>query len=198
MSDRLSVSELEKRMRPGAYSTGGFLGHTESLAAVIAHDRQTLSVLGVSYEQIAQALERLLRGAHDQRAKLLKSNYQEYSRRDTSGYIPNLYRPPPGPYFTIDNLPSTDIGYLVGSKFQVFIAQYRGIQECPWECELIGWSSFDFLILNRQSGRYVTGPGLIVHLIRNHHFFEGLESPYRVDPAVVVEVLEIPSAADLG
>jgi hypothetical protein len=26
------------------------------------------------------------------------------------------------------------------------------------------------------------GPGLIIHLIREHGFFEGLNSPYRVDP----------------
>lgn len=82
----LSTSELERRMRPGAYSEGGFLGQTESL-------------------------------------------------------------------------PGIDIGYLVGEKLQVFI--------------------------------YITGPGLIVHLIRAHQFFEGSESPYRVEPRKAIRVLAL-------
>ena len=193
MSTHLSTLELEERMRPGACSQRGFLGQTESLTTVLAQDSQTLKMLGISYEQIADALENLLQCVCDQRSELLKSNFQEYSRRDTSGFIPNLYNPEATPHFTADNLPSTEIGYLVESKLQIFIAQYRGLQECPWGCEYAKWASFDFLLLNRQSGMYVTGPGLIVHLIRDHHFFEGLESPYRVDPAKVVQVLEISS-----
>jgi hypothetical protein len=34
---------------------------------------------------------------------------------------------------------------------------------------------------------------LIVHLIREHGFFEGRESPYRVDPGDLVRVLELGS-----
>jgi hypothetical protein len=78
---------------------------------------------------------------------------------------------------------------LVDGEFQVFIQQYKGLQECPWGCEYDLRSSFEFVILNRQSGEYITAPGLIVHLIHAHQFFEGLESPYRVDPAKVVHVL---------
>lgn len=187
----LSISELEKRMRPGAYSKGGFLGQTESLEAVIAKDTQTLRMLGVSRGQIADRLENILQCVLDQRDDLLQSDYSEYRQREAESRIPDLYHPQSVPHFTADNLPSTDVGYLVGDKLQVFIAQYRGLQECPWGCDSVRWSSFDFLILDRKSGRYVTGPGLIVHLIRKHHFFEGLESPYRVDPTEVVHVLEL-------
>jgi hypothetical protein len=178
-------------MRPGAYSGRGFLGQTESLEAVIAKDNQTLRKLGVSRWQIADGLEDILQCVLDQRHELLESNAAEYWQREGEGRIPDLYRPRSIPYFTADNLPSTDLGYLVGDKLQVFIAQYRGLQDCPWGCDSERWSGFDFLILNRRSGGYVTGPGLIVHLIRKHHFFEGLESPYRVDPAKVVQVLEL-------
>ena len=57
------------------------------------------------------------------------------------------------------------------------------------------WGHFDFLILNRQTGEYVTGPGLIVHLIREHQFFEGSESPYRVEPAKAIQALGLPRKA---
>jgi hypothetical protein len=50
-----------------------------------------------------------------------------------------------------------------------------------------------FLILNRRSGESVTGPGLIVHLIREHQFFEGSESPYRLEPSKAIRVLELAS-----
>jgi hypothetical protein len=187
----LSFCELERRMRPGAYSEGGFLGQTESLEAVIAEDNQTLRKLGVSRGQIADGLENVLQCVLDQRHELLESNASEYWQREGEGRIPDLYHPQSVPHFTADNLPSTDVGYLVGDKLQVFITQSRGFQECPWGCDYEHWSSFDFLILNRRSGRYLTGPGLIVHLIRKHHFFEGLESPYRVDPTKAVQVLEL-------
>lgn len=47
------------------------------------------------------------------------------------------------------------------------------------------------MILNRKTGESFTAPALIVHLIRAHHFFEGVESPYRVDPEKVIRTLEI-------
>jgi len=191
MSEVPSISELERRMRPGAYSEGGFLGQTESLETVIAQDSQTLRALGISHEQVADGLENVLQCALDQRRDLLESNASEYRQREGEGRIPDLYHPQSVPHFTADNLPNTDVGYLVGSNLQVFIVEYRGVQGCPWGCGLADWCYLDFLILNRRSGKYVTGPGMIVHLIREHHFFEGLESPYRVDPVKAMQVLEL-------
>jgi hypothetical protein len=189
-NNALSIPELERRMRPGTYSQNGFLGQTESLEAVVAQDSQILKTLGVSHDQIADALKNILQYVEEQRDALLKEkNHQEYWGRE--GRIPDLYHSESIPHFAIDNLPNTDVGYFVEDKFQVFILEYRGLQECPWGCGYGPWSSFDFLILNRQSGKYVTGPGLIVHLIREHHFFEGMESPYRVDPSEVIQVLDL-------
>lgn len=36
-----------------------------------------------------------------------------------------------------------------------------------------------------------SAPGLIIHLIREHHFFEGFGSPYRVDPTELARLLEL-------
>lgn len=193
MSHTLSIRELEKRMRPGAYSLKGFLGKEESLESVIAQDSQTLEMLGITHEQIADELDEVLQCAEDQRDELFRDNFPEYRRREGEGRIPNLYYPDPIPRSTLDNLPSTDVGYLVGSRLQVFVVQYRGMQQCPWECEIDQRNSRDFLVLNRQLGEFVTAPGLIVHLIRKHHFFEGLQSPYRVDPAALARVLGLAS-----
>jgi hypothetical protein len=189
MTNTLLVAELEKRMRPGAFSSVGFLGVTESLESVINQDHQTLEKLGISYQQIADVLARLLQFVEAQRAKLSRENFLEYFHREHDGS--EWYFSMHAQISASSNLPGTDIGYLVDSKFQVFIQQSRGLQECPWECEYDRWSSFDFVIFNRQSSEYLTAPGLIVHLIRVHQFFEGLGSPYRVDPAKIIRLLEI-------
>ncbi len=178
MANTLTIFELEKRMRPGAWSAGGFLGPTESLEHIISQDALILTRFGVSYEQIADRLDRLLRPA------------LKYTK-GMSPY-PDLYKPETIPHFRLDNLPDTKDGYRTGN-LQIFTIGYRGFQGCPWEGwpESWQWGSFDFLILNRQTGECVTGPGLIVHLIRAHHFFEGQESPYRTDPKKLIHVLEL-------
>lgn len=203
MQNHLSIAELEERMRPGAYSPQGFLGTTESLELVVQRDEEILKTLEVSHEAIASVLEEILQAVQNERTRLLQfrqrgEKVHEYAKR-TEEYrtreanLPDLYHPASIPDFSLENLPSTDIGYLVGDQFQVFIAEYRGLQECPWGCESDPWSNFDFLLLNRELGEYITGPGMIVHLLREHHFFEGVGSPYRVDPTKVIRVLGLVS-----
>ena len=53
------------------------------------------------------------------------------------------------------------------------------------------YGDIDFVITNNRTGETLKGPGLIVHLIRDHHFFEGKQSPYRVDPEKAARVLEL-------
>lgn len=199
MDHSLSTAELEMRMRPGAYSNQGFLGATESLEAVREQDRKTLERLGVSCEAIASALEGILQAVADQRSQSLQTRHRGEKMEDYKNRIeavrsqeipiPDLDQPESIPKFSLENLPDADIGYRVGSNFQIFITQYRGTQDCPWGCDRDPWSDFDFLLLNRQTGEFVVAPGMIVHLLREHQFFEGLESPYRVDPESVVRVL---------
>jgi hypothetical protein len=86
-------------------------------------------------------------------------------------------------------------GVTIG-QFHVRIQQWMGFQECPWHCEdEPRWASIDFTIKNLRSGETLEGPGLIVHLIDKHGFFEGRESPYRVDPAQAAKVLELSSGS---
>ncbi len=76
------ISELERRMRPGAMSRMGFLGFSESLEVVLAQDNQTLKALHISYEQIAEALEKILQSVLDQQNKLLEENFHEWLKRE--------------------------------------------------------------------------------------------------------------------
>lgn len=179
-----STSQLERRMRPGAYSEAGFLGFEESLESVLAQDEQTLTKLSVTFEKIADDLERILKAALEQEDKL-----QDSESRKRAQYFPDFHQNTENLVFTLDTLPSLEVGCLI-DKYQVFFSGTRGLQDCPWDCRLSdSWGSFIFLLLNRQMGEYIVAPGLIVHLIREHHFFEGLESPYRIEPSKLAQVL---------
>ncbi len=111
-----SIPELESRMRPGAYSTAGFLGQTESLETVLTQDRQTLKTLGISYEQIAGALENVLQRVQGQRRKLSIENCREYWKREEAGPTSNVFHFESISNFSVNNLPNTDVGYLVESR----------------------------------------------------------------------------------
>jgi hypothetical protein len=90
---------------------------------------------------------------------------------------------------------------LIIGLFEIRMKKFRGGQLCPWsqgkdhkQCTAGGpvrYASLDWEIKNRKIDLTVSGPGLIVHLIRDHHFFEGLSSPYRVDPLQLARLLEL-------
>ena len=89
-------------------------------------------------------------------------------------------------------------GALVDSRFEVLVMHTCGYQECPWSPTRLGGgepscaiASGDWGIRDRQRGLEMRGPELITHLIREHGFFEGFASPYRVDPRALVELLQL-------
>lgn len=181
-----STSLLERRMRANAYSQSGFLGTTESLESVIRQDEQTLKGFGITFEKLASRLEKIIeatwgkKSKHPEPREHARASFDWYQKARTESFPPIL---------SPENLPDRDIGNLL-DEYQVFFMAFKGLQDCPWDCQLNNtWGSFDFLLLNRRSGKYVFAPGLIVHLIREHHFFEGNESPYRVEPSKLAQVL---------
>jgi hypothetical protein len=86
-------------------------------------------------------------------------------------------------------------------QYEVRLKRYKGVQICPFApqphenpCPAGGgvrFASIDWEIRNARTGSRISGPGLIVHLIAAHGFFEGLQSPYRVAPRALAEVLEV-------
>lgn len=52
----------------------------------------------------------------------------------------------------------------------------------------------DFLIVDRNRRTYLRGSGLLPHLIREHRFFEGAHSRYRLDPERAARVLGLAGA----
>lgn len=76
--------------------------------------------------------------------------------------------------------------------FKVKIIRYTGFQICPWsqnihqeQCSFgngVDFGSINWTIYNKKKKLKMNGSGLAVHLIGDHHFFEGHSSPYRINP----------------
>ena len=169
-------------MRPRAWSEKGFLGPKERLMTVIRKDEATLQRLGITHAQIADKIEELIKIGEEE-------TLARWRARDRTSW-------------RIDRSPIT-----VGQFSIIILGPYLGHQECPWSfydpstkpprrkpCTVGSgpmYGDLDFVITNNRTGETLTGPGLIVHLIRDHHFFEGKQSPYRVDPEKAAGVLEL-------
>ena len=92
-----------------------------------------------------------------------------------------------------------DLGSI--DHYRVRVKRYKGPQICPFApephenpCPGYGGmrlASIDWDIRNTRNRVHLAGPGLIVHLIGMHAFFEGKESPYRVEPHALAELLEL-------
>jgi hypothetical protein len=148
-------------MRPGDFSQKGFLGVDESLRQVLDTDAAELGNLSVNARTLADRLDELLQAA-------------VASKRTV-----------------------TRVGH-----YTVRVQRYKGPQICPFApqphenpCPGAGGgmllASIDWDIQNTRSRVRLSGPGLIVHLIGAHGFFEGLQSPYRVAPRALAELLEL-------
>ncbi|MDI1447932.1 hypothetical protein [Polyangium sp. 6x1] len=154
----VKTGRVEELMRPGVFSTAGFLGETERLDEVLKEDARTLASLGITAKDVASRIREIV-------GKALRRSMKSARAED---------------------------GHEIG-RFRVRFLKWGGYQECPWLCTPDpGWASIDFVIEDRRSGAKLRGPGLIVHLIAEHGFFEGKESPYRVDPREAAEVLGLP------
>lgn len=53
----MGISKIEKRARPGVYSTTGFLGEDESFQGVLMEDLRTVEKMGTTHIEIAQLLQ---------------------------------------------------------------------------------------------------------------------------------------------
>lgn len=197
-------------MRPGRDSDGGFLGERERLGKVLREDAAALAELRVSAGALAARLRQLL-DAHGWAYETREPGPLTVTRVEFRGKemiaTEVEVEATPRPTEEETEIVAGPAGELVrvAGRFDVTLRHYWGWQECPWRglgpgtCgrkAIDAYSTMDWEITNRRTGRHLVGPGLIVHLIAGHGFFEGRESPYRVDPRELAELLELGRFAD--
>jgi len=77
-----------------------------------------------------------------------------------------------------------------GDGFEVRVDCARGGLPCPFLHD--GLFQKEFIeVRNMRTGERVTFSELNVHMIEAHGFYEGVGSPFRLDPATLARVLEI-------
>ncbi len=172
------VSRVEGRMRPGKNSVEGFLSMTESLRSIVEKDSKVLGTHGVTHEQVAERLEFLMRQA--------MGYYGFGPCKDNRRF----YKP--------------GRRMVVGGRFSLDVDLSNGLQECPFSGPSADLPPFPFLVpglccgsgnreisvINLAAGIGFRYTDLAIHLIRDHHFFEG-HTRWRVEPEDAMRVLEL-------
>jgi len=209
---------VEQRMKNPQFSRACFLGPRESLRDVIRDDDRILRDLGVSHERIARRLSEICEEGLGFADEILRDWIKPAEPARRSGDRPlDRLKPVRSLHqrvrmlFDSEPLSVRLDGFrhmlearsplLLPSGFGFYYIAWRGWQHCPFGgrsprsfetgCEAV--AECDFLITNPRRRKWIVFSGLLPHLIEAHHFFEGYGTPYRLDPALAVRVLELRS-----
>lgn len=80
---------------------------------------------------------------------------------------------------------------VVDDRYEVEMTEVRGGIPSPWPGEGVFPKSF-VRCHDRQTGHTLQWSDLSMHLIKEHGFYEGKGSPFRLDPEVLDKVLDVP------
>ena len=83
----------------------------------------------------------------------------------------------------------------VEPHFEVRVDSVRGKLPCPFGDPGI-FQKTNTTVRNLKSGKEVTYTDLHIHMIGSHGFYEGRGSPFRLEPEILVSVLEIKKATE--
>ncbi len=86
------------------------------------------------------------------------------------------------------------ISIHVVDHFHVRVDNVRGKLPCPFEDGVFQKTFID--VRNDRTGKTIRYTDLHIHMIEEHGFYEGRGSHFRLEPADLVEVLEIPPEPD--
>lgn len=76
----------------------------------------------------------------------------------------------------------------VNGKLQAMVDEAKGLTVCPWPHPANCDKRVTY-VKNLISGQTIKWADLNIHLIKEHNFFEGKGSPYRIEPKELVEII---------
>ena len=91
-------------------------------------------------------------------------------------------------YFTDQSWELYDQELELEGKFIVETEVVRGKLPCPFSHAGIYRKAFTILT-RKDTGESLRWSSLNLHLIKEHHFFEGIGSPFRLDPVDLARIL---------
>jgi hypothetical protein len=156
----VKIETVEKRIHPGNWSPDGLLKLNQSLKQIIENDKKTLQKLGTNSKELGSMLSGLIEKAN-------KSN---------------------------DHRPEKNKNY------KIEIIRTPGLASCPWSEEEFTicthgegqkyLSYIEFHITNLNNKITISGNSLMIHLIRDHGFFGGPGTKYRIEPSILYTLLK--------
>ena len=93
-------------------------------------------------------------------------------------------------YFRNVGLPGLGEFIAVEPHFDVRVDSVRGKLPSPFGGPGM-YEKVNTTVINKQIGQQIVFTDLHIHFIRDHGFYQGKGSPYRLEPNVLIEVLEI-------
>lgn len=79
---------------------------------------------------------------------------------------------------------------MVGGFLEVIVEDSRGMMSCPFHHQGL-YSKENTFVTNIKTGETIGWTALNIHMIREHGFYEGLGSPFRVEPQALIRILEL-------
>ncbi len=76
----------------------------------------------------------------------------------------------------------------VDGRWLVRTGDARGVLPCPWEDGVYHKNSVD--VSDPRNGDLIIYSDLSIHLLRVHHFCQGLGSPFRLDPDTLARMMK--------
>ncbi len=73
----------------------------------------------------------------------------------------------------------------IGQNLRVMVDDNRGVVPCPWPHRVRCLKRIT-TVNNSETGTYLRWSELNIHLIKEHGFFEGKGSPFRIEPTALV------------
>jgi len=73
---------------------------------------------------------------------------------------------------------------------EIKVEIFRGKLPCPFGEKGI-YQKSEIVVINKKIDEQIKYTDLSIHLIKEHGFYQGVGSPYRLDPEKIVRVLEI-------
>jgi hypothetical protein len=78
---------------------------------------------------------------------------------------------------------------VVEDRYEVEATEVRGMIPCPWAHPRGLFKKSHMELKDRKSGETLAWSDLCIHLIREHGFYQGAGSPYRLEPRKLKRVL---------
>ena len=78
--------------------------------------------------------------------------------------------------------------FILEDRYEVRAEEHRGMIPCPWEHPQGLFFKSYVELRDKKSGETLIWSDLSIHLIREHGFFQGKGSPFRLEPKVLKQV----------